>query len=335
MFQIGEFPASCMFTLAAYLTRIELFRSIYSFIVMPYISLDFGASTTDIVVWKNGEIEKIFSFEPEEIPKALEDFLLQQKKLIKDVDKIYVTGGRSRSIPDIFQKIPIVKVSEIEAIGRGGMWLVAGVKSDNLLVVSMGTGTCMVKCQKSKIKSQKSGQNSKAKISHIGGTGIGGGTFLALAREILGVTDIGKLICMFKKGDRWRVDLSVEDIVGGGIGIVPGNVTASNLGKLSRDVWQGEEIKFSNADKAAGIANLIGQTIATAAVFAARAEGVKTIVLGGKLSRIEKITEIIFEVGKIYNISIILPKNADYVSAIGAGALQETRCKQMIKYHIH
>ncbi|KKR26081.1 MAG: hypothetical protein UT55_C0018G0011, partial [Candidatus Peregrinibacteria bacterium GW2011_GWE2_39_6] len=68
----------------------------------------------------------------------------------------------------------------------------------------------------------------------------------------------------------------------------------------------------------AGITNLIGQTIAIASVFAAQAEYLNTIVLTGKLTRIKSIVDIIFEVGKVYGLKMILPKNADYVGAIGA-----------------
>jgi len=121
------------------------------------------------------------------------------------------------------------------------------------------------------------------------------------------------LINLFKKGDKGKVDLTVLDIVGSGIGIVPSSATASNLGKLSG------EIDFSKADLAAGIANLIGQTIAITSIFCAKAYNLEKIILTGKLIKIEKIMDVILETGKIYNMEFVIPEMAEFVSGIGAG----------------
>lgn len=284
---------------------------------MQAISLDFGASTTDLIYWQDQKIKKIETLKSSSISQ-LEDFLKIKKIDLRKIDQISITGGKSRKFNSKIQGVPIKKVGEIEAIGKGGFWLLkegfSPVPStlDPILVVSMGTGTCLVKAgyRGKKLKSLK--------CQHLGGTGVGGGTFLGLAKELLGEMDIPSLIKMFKQGKKENVDLSVREIIGGGIGIIKGSVTASNLAKLTR------EINFSKADLAAGIANLIGETIGVAAVFAARAEGIKKIVLTGKLTRIEKILETILEVGKIYRTEMIVPKNAEFVSAIGAGVFDFT-----------
>ncbi|KKT76949.1 MAG: hypothetical protein UW70_C0007G0006 [Candidatus Peregrinibacteria bacterium GW2011_GWA2_44_7] len=223
----------------------------------------------------------------------------------KQIDRIFVTGGKSHLSPDSFGGVDIIRVNEIEAIGRGGEWLLHSMHlegpKEGFLTVSLGTGTCMVL--------SKNGQRT-----HVGGTGVGGGTFLSLCRLLLKEKDPQKVISLFNEGDLRRVDLSVEDIVGRGIGRISSDVTASNLGKLA----YGDEIDFTKADLAAGITNLIGQTIATAAVFAALAHKVDTIVLTGKLTRIQPIVDTILNVGQLYQRHMILPPQADFVSAIGA-----------------
>lgn len=216
------------------------------------------------------------------------------------VNSIAVTGGRSMSFKNVFKGIDVLKVNEIDAIGNGGRYLFHNEKP--FLVVSMGTGTCMVKV---------SGND----VEHVGGTGVGGGTFLGLSKMLLGETDIEKLREMFSKGDLGNVDLSVRDIVGSGIGIVSGDATASNLGRLSR------EINFESNDLASGIVNLIGQTIGVSAVFAAKASGCETIVLAGKLTRVDAIVEVVKKVGEVYGLEILVPEDGLYVSCLGAGEI--------------
>jgi type II pantothenate kinase len=150
------------------------------------------------------------------------------------------------------------------------------------------------------------------KINHIGGTGIGGGTFLGLCKELLGETDISKLKKMFSKGDRHNVDLSVGEIIGSGIGIVSSQNTASNLGKLARNV------NFKKEDLAAGIVNLIGQAIATNLIFAAKAFKIKNVVLIGKFTKIKEIMDIVKNLAKVYKIKIFIPKKAEFGTVIGS-----------------
>lgn len=57
-----------------------------------------------------------------------------------------------------------------------------------MIVVSMGTGTSLVKCD---------GEN----IKHIGGIGIGGGTLAGLSRIMLKTDDIKQITNLAKDGD--------------------------------------------------------------------------------------------------------------------------------------
>jgi len=262
-----------------------------------FVSLDFGGSTLDVVFWgEDGNLKKFFSVENVDV--SLDEFALSWK----EVEKVVVTGGKSRNFLGEFRGKKIVKVDEIESIGKGGGFLFGGEQTEKILVVSMGTGTCMVEVDGGVCR-------------HIGGTGVGGGTFLGLTKELLGETDLVKLKKMFSHGKASMVDLSVEDIVGGDIGIISGDATASNLGKLVR------EIDFSKSDLASGIVNLIGQSIGTTVVFAAQACGCDRVVLTGKLTRIEQIVEVIMRVGGFYGVEMVVPEKAAYVSAIGAGVV--------------
>lgn len=267
---------------------------------MKRLSIDFGASTVDVVRWSDGQLEDAVSYERDQVDvSSLEAFLTDQAIDLDGIEEIRVTGGKTHSCEAAVNDILVQRVDEIEAIGKGGQWLFDGKDG---LVVSLGTGTCMVAAR-------------GGDYAHVGGTGVGGGTFMGLCKMMLEETDPERLAGLFQSGDSKKVDLSVEEAIGRDIGKVPAEMTASNLGKIVR----AGEIDFEKADLAAGIVKLVGQTIATAAVFASRSEELDTIILTGKLTRMQQVLDIIFEVGELYERKIVLPDKAEFVSAIGAG----------------
>jgi len=279
-------------------------------------SVDFGGSTIDVISWKGKNICSKRSYEryPRFSGGKITDFFAANKGDFKAAAGFFITGGRSRRAPAKILRVKAARVPEIEAIARGGAYLLKTLRRSssgrsslkNVLVVSMGTGTCLVRIE------TRAGGKGKFSFSHVGGTGVGGGTFLGLSSALLSEKDPAKLIKMFERGKTSKVDLSVQDIVGSGIGIVPGTATASNLAKLSR------EISFSQNDLAAGIVNLVGQTIGILAVFAAKAYNCDAILLTGKLTRVNKILSAVKEAGRLYKVEMLVPKDAAYVSALGA-----------------
>lgn len=263
------------------------------------ISIDFGGSTTDLIVFEKGKMQQTFSFESNEIKKGdiwsvLEKAQIENKK----IEKIRVTGGFGLKLPEEINGIRLEKISEFNANGTGGMTL---GKTKNCLVVSLGTGTSMVKV-------------IKGKIEHIGGTGVGGGTLIGLGELLLNESDFQKIDQMAEKGDLRKVDLSVGDIVGSGIGMLSENATASNFGKVAGS-------GLTQSDLALGICNLIGETVGSIAYFASEKYGLGKIVLIGKVTRVKSILRIIQTTSKIYKKEIIVPENADFGTAIGAGVI--------------
>lgn len=281
--------------------------SLFLYFIM-FFSIDLGGSTVDIVEFPHsfsGENSFVVrsSLESSEVDKNnLEEIFQKADINFSSAEKIVLTGGHSRTFSGNFHGIPLEVIPEIEAIGRGGVSL---AKKHSALVCSLGTGTCFV--------SVKNGV-----CEHVGGSGVGGGTFLALSKMLLSdfqdkkkpfsFSDISLLV---KNGNTKKVDLLVQDIVGRGIGIVPGSATASNLARLSSSA--------EKADIAAGVANMVGQTIASLAVFAAQTHNHTNIILGGKLVRLPHIIEVAQKTAALYKRNIFIPKNAEYLSAVGAG----------------
>lgn len=267
------------------------------------IGLDIGASLTKVVlVDENLRIigYKILpSGDPRETAlKALECLFKAIGPAYREyVGVIVATGGGSRFLGDKVLGIPLTWINEIKAIGLGGSTL-SGM--GDCLVVSAGTGTALVIVR----------EDGKI-IRHAGGTGVGGGTILGLSWRLLRVLDFRALEEMALRGDPNKVDLTVGDLIGGPIGILPADVTASNFGKIL-----GEP---SAEDIAAGIFNMVSQTIGVVSSMAAKAYGLEDkVIITGMLAKSKLFSKIIYETTKLFSVNIYIPENCELASTIGA-----------------
>jgi len=265
------------------------------------IGVDIGGSTTKAVALRDKKILSVSEM-PSSDPLATSIGLLGKLVMmmgcsLKDIDVIAMAGGRSRQLPDNILGLRVVKVDEITAAGIGGVVLTG---LDEALVVSMGTGTALIEVR----------ENGR-KIRHVGGTGVGGGTLLGLSKKILGISSVSVLIEMAEKGDSRRVDLTVGDIVGGGIGILSPDMTASNLGKVGDT--------SSQEDLAAGIVNLVGEVISSVSYLAASKLGLEDkIVLVGRVATLPPVLKSIQRVLSCFNAKAVVPELPEYAVAVGA-----------------
>lgn len=263
------------------------------------IGLDIGACMTKGVLMKGSSIIRVSSTLTEDsVASALKVLkTLLESKQAGLVKAIAVSGGGSRKIGEKLCNLPVMKVDELQAIGVGGLTL-AG-KSEGL-IVNVGTGTAMV-----------TAYNQGRKVTHVGGTGVGGGTLLGLSDRILGTHDFEDLEMMARRGDAGKVDITVQDIVGGPIGIVPAEATASNFGKISRDA--------SKEDIAAGLFNMVCQVVGVLGAMAAKAYGFEnSVIVVGGLMRSDLASRIIRDTMSLFGISPCMPKNCEYCTAVGA-----------------
>ncbi len=266
------------------------------------IGIDIGGSTTQGVLVRNGKITGFVDIHAsDELASAagcLGKILGTNRIGIDRVKFVAATGGGSKKkISKSILGIPVRKVDEIKAMGLGGLTL---TKKKRCFVVSIGTGTAMVAV------------NDKGKsIKHAGGTGVGGGMLKGLYRLILNKHNINNLELLARKGDLRKVDLTVKDIVGKGIGKLSGGATAANFAKLTDDL--------ENKDLALGLLNLVGEVVGTLSVFAARNYGLeKDIVFIGKVAKNRTLMKRIQQTVRMFGGRAIVPKNAEFATAIGA-----------------
>ncbi len=261
------------------------------------VGIDIGGTTTDAVAIKDRTLMKIVSVTANDplaaAAGALGKVVTSLNKTLNDVRILAATGGGARFLDENLLGIPVKKIDEITAIGKGGITL---ANKRQGVVVSMGTGTAVV-CVKDEIK-------------HFGGSGIGGGTLQGLARMLLNINDISTLNALAKKGNLGKVDLTVGDIAGGDVGVIPSEATASNFGKID-DTVEKEDI-------AKGLINMVSQSLGVLAIFAARACELDNIILTGKVMALKEVQESLKSIEPLFGRKFIIPEKGEYATAIGA-----------------
>jgi type II pantothenate kinase len=263
------------------------------------LGIDIGGSTTKIVGYSHtGAFISAVQVRAEDATTsaygAFGKFLKQNQLNINDIEQISLTGvGSSQIEGDIFQ-IRTSRTNEFRAIGIGGLAL---SQKEEAIVISMGTGTAFVRA-------------SKDGITHIGGSGVGGGTIVGLCSKLVNASSFDTITDMASVGNLANVDLMIQDISAVTVGSLPPHATASNFGKLRDNV--------TNADITLGILNMTFQTIGMMAVFAARNDTIKDIVLTGTLALLPQAQRIFSFLGELYHLNFIIPEYAVYATAIGA-----------------
>lgn len=251
------------------------------------LGVDFGASTTDFVVMKGKKIIFSESVESAGLRKPREKI---KEILSEQVSLIAVTGGKN-TFSNCFEGVPVKKVSEVEAIGLGGLFLSGEKKA---LVASLGTGTCIVSASK--------------KCVHCTGTGVSGGTFLGLSEKILKTRNMKKINSLAEKGFLKRIDLSIRDITDRKIGSLPGTATASNFSRPGA----------KKEDLAIGIANLVAEANASIISLAADKAGQSKIILTGKLLDSGVLRKRVILGLRVLGKKAVLPKDYGVATAVGA-----------------
>ena len=269
------------------------------------IGIDVGGSSTKIVGFQNDKegkrqlIEPIFVRATDPIASvygAFGKFTSMNSLSLGDIEKVMITGVGSSYVTGSLYGLPCEIVPEFRCIGLGGLYL-SGY--ERAVVASLGTGTALVWSEKDK------------EPQYLGGTGVGGGTLLGLSKKMLGMDTISHIEKLAEQGDLGKVDLRISDITK--TDLVPGfsdRMTASNFGKIS-DL-------ATNADLAAGIINMVFETIGMVCVFAARDYRVRDIVLTGNLTTISLAGETFGTLNRMFDMNFVIPQYSEFGPVIGA-----------------
>lgn len=278
------------------------------------IGIDVGGTTTKIVGFRKNEKGERALIAPQfvratdpmtSIYGAFGKFTAENGLGLSDISGIMMTGAGSSNIRNGIYTLECHPVPEFTSSGIGGLYL-SGL--NEAIVVSMGTGTALIHAKK-----KEDGTHS---IRYLGGTGVGGGTLVGLSRKMIGVDTVEHIEQLCAEGDLDKIDLRIKDISQNHTyhGINE-NLTAANFGKVSD--------MATPSDLALGIANLVGETVAMMAVFAARACGTRDIVLIGNLTTIAPVRHVFESLSDSFDVRFVIPENAQFGTVIGAALCEE------------
>ena len=277
------------------------------------IGIDVGGTTTKIVGFRNNERGERELIEPQfvratdpvtSIYGAFGKFTAENGLGLSDIERIMMTGAGSSNVRNGIYNLPCHAVPEFSSSGIGGLYLSGLTEA---IVVSMGTGTALIHATR---------EDDKYNIEYLGGTGVGGGTLVGLSRRMLGVESIEHIEQLCADGNLDNIDLRIKDISQNHTyhGINE-NLTAANFGKVS-DI-------ATPSDLALGIANMVAETVAMMAIFAARSFRLKDIVLIGQLTKIEPIRNAFQGLSDSFGVRFIIPELAQFGTVIGAALNQD------------
>ena len=263
------------------------------------IGIDVGISTTKIV----GIDEKGMVISPIRIKAtdpitslygAFGKYLHDNKIKLDEVEHVMLTGVGAAYIDEHIYGLPTSKSEEFIADGLGAKY---ESKLDRMIVVSMGTGTSLVKCD---------GEN----IKHIGGIGIGGGTIAGLSRIMLKTDDIKQITNLAKDGDVSKINLLIKDISAKPLPGLPMSAVAS--------LFSNAKTNASREDIAKGLIWMVLQCIGSATILSSLESGIKDFVLIGNLSLLPLCREVYPAMEKVYGVRFHVPKYSEFCTAIGA-----------------
>ena len=271
------------------------------------VGIDIGGSTTKIVGFDEEKnlIHPMLVKATDPLTSvygAFGKFTLENGLSISNIDKVMITGVGSTYIKDSIYGLKCIHVQEFKSVGLGGLYL---SKLKRAAIVSMGTGTSIT---------YGDFTDGAYSFEYLGGTGVGGGTVSGLASKLFGIGSTSSVVELAKDGDVEKVDLQIKDIAKKDFGL-PGNMTAANFGKV--------DDLATRSDLAAGLLNLVFETVAVMARFAAKSCGVSDIVLTGNLTRIPQCVEKFKELETLFPERFIIPENSQFATVIGAALLAD------------
>ena len=268
------------------------------------IGIDVGGSTTKIVGFRKTK-SKYELIEPQFVKAndpvtatygAFGKFTDEIRLAIKDIDRVMMTGVGASYVKHDMYGLDCRRVPEFTSIGKGALYL-SGL--DNILAVSMGTGTALVHA------------NSGGDMNYLGGTGVGGGTLVGLSKLLLHAESIDHIVEYAEQGDLSNIDLRIKDMTAKDtLSELSADLTAANFGNVS-DVATREDI-------ALGILNMVYETGGMVSVFAAHPCGVDNVILTGTLTRLGFCAQKFAFFNHLnYGVKFIIPKNAEFSTVIG------------------
>lgn len=263
------------------------------------IGIDVGISTTKIVgINSDGSVVapiRIKATDPiTSLYGAFGKYLHNNHINLSEVEQVMLTGVGAAYVDGLVYGLPTNKAEEFMCNGLGARY---ETDLENMIVVSMGTGTSFIQCI---------GNN----IRHIGGLGIGGGTLIGLSRIMLKTDDICQISSLAMQGNAANIDVLIGDISAEPLPNLPKTATASLFGNAKSNA--------SREDIALGIITTVLQTIGSSTILSAIGTGIKNYVLIGNLTLLPQCKRVFGGLENMFGVRFIIPQYSEFCTAIGA-----------------
>ena len=272
---------------------------------MNIIGLDYGTTQVKMTLLKDKVLTSAKalprnSFTEESTPGIITDFITESEHDISDIGLFALTGVGSKDVGEEILGIRTEKFDEFASLTKGSLML-SGMSE--ALIVSVGTGSAFVMAE------------SADKFYHIGGSGVGGGTLMGLAKAFLNVETPEDFANLLIDGKLSNVDLTIGDVIGGSLSMLSSEVTSANFGKVLPEA--------TPSDFALGLYNMVCQTVGMLAVFALRGSEVKDVLLCGQTVTFPRAEELFELFHTMFDKRFHIIQNSAYAGSIGAALLAE------------
>ncbi len=232
-------------------------------------------------------------------------------------DRIGLTGCGARAIATRCAERGATgagRFQEFDAWGAGARAQLGDASADGFdeaepyLLISLGTGTSVMRV-------------AGGEVMRVGGTALGGGTVLGLGTALTGCESFAELCDLAGRGDAARVDLRVRDIYEEGEIPLPGEVTASAFGQLSRWLAEGRDAAGAprREDLAVGVMSLVAENVGlVCAGITAMTQTPRWVFGGGTLTDNPVLQKILVRVGTNMGMETRLLPDGGHAGARGA-----------------
>lgn len=232
----------------------------------------------------------------------------EYRKLIEELNRDYpdanyfVTGGKSALFAaELTGNVKTLEEFDATFTGLKRILKEADINIDRFVYLNVGTGTSIHVAEDDAQK-------------RIGGSGVGGGTFIGLSQLLVGESDFDTLVRLSAEGNRDHVDLKVKHIYGDEEPPIPGDLTASNFAYVLND-----PSNITDADKVQAVAGLIAETVMTIGLTIGATRDMKNIVLiGSTLTNNDVMHEISHRYGQMLGANTYIVEQGEFSGALGA-----------------
>ncbi|TDL95423.1 type II pantothenate kinase [Macrococcus carouselicus] len=264
--------------------------------------IDAGGTLVKMVKEENNQrfYSKYLSTEIEEVAEMLKQF---------PEAEVALTGGKATYLQSLIPQEAFQSI-EFDATFKGIQTFLKQYQHplENYIFTNVGTGTSIHHVERDKQE-------------RAGGTGAGGGMIQGLGYLLTGETDFERLVTLAAQGDRDNIDLKVKHIYKGDKTPIPGELTAANFGRV---LHTKDHVTYSDADKLAAAVGVVGETVTTVSIHAAREFNAEYVVyIGSSFLGNDLLKEVVMRYTVLRGFRPYFIENGEYSGALGTLKLME------------